>query len=75
SSCIETAFFCRFWSWRNARSRAAQRVGLVMLPVFLLVPARRAWVDGATRRFELLRAVGFLVPARCTGWYCATRRA
>ncbi|MCI23002.1 hypothetical protein A2U01_0044180, partial [Trifolium medium] len=56
-----------FWSWRNARSSAAQRAGLVLLPVFLLVLARREWVDGATRRFELLRAVWFLVPARRAG--------
>ncbi|MCI68197.1 hypothetical protein A2U01_0089456, partial [Trifolium medium] len=70
-----TAFFCRFWSWRNARSSAAQRARLVLLPVFLLVPTRRAWVDGATRRFELLRAVWFLVPTRRARWCCATRRA
>ncbi|MCI68242.1 hypothetical protein A2U01_0089502, partial [Trifolium medium] len=62
-------------SWRNARSSAAQRAGLVMFPVFLLVPARRAWVDGATRSFKLLRAVWFLVPARRAGWCCAARRA
>ncbi|MCI66866.1 hypothetical protein A2U01_0088124, partial [Trifolium medium] len=37
--------------------------------------ARRTWVDGATRNFELLRAVWFLGPTRCAGWCCATRRA
>ncbi|MCI95339.1 hypothetical protein A2U01_0116637, partial [Trifolium medium] len=38
------------------RSSAAQRAGLVLFSCILQVPARLAWVDGATRSFELLRA-------------------
>ncbi|MCI79908.1 hypothetical protein A2U01_0101179, partial [Trifolium medium] len=38
-------------------SCAAQRAVLVLFPVFLLVPAQCAWIDGAMRNVELLREV------------------
>ncbi|MCI00342.1 hypothetical protein A2U01_0021360, partial [Trifolium medium] len=62
--------------WRVAISaRWCQCWRLVLFPVFLLISARRAWVDSATHSLELLRVVLFLVPARHAGWCCATHKA
>ncbi|MCI18712.1 hypothetical protein A2U01_0039867, partial [Trifolium medium] len=47
---------------RAQQCGATRRISSVSC--FLLVPARRAWVGGATRSLELLRVVWFLVPAR-----------
>ncbi|MCI53286.1 hypothetical protein A2U01_0074532 [Trifolium medium] len=52
SSCIETALFCKFCLWRNARARSAQRASTL----------------GATRSVMLLRAFLLLVPVQRAGW-------